>query len=68
MAFCLVLTHSAGEGVPRFLPFVELIILCHVAYAYNVLPSICSLCEEMGHGILFGYTSLQFLLVWKACT
>lgn len=60
--------HSVGEGVPRFLAFVELSILRHVAYAYGVLSSVCSLCEGMGHGILFGHTSLQFLLVWKACT
>ena len=40
--------HSVGEGVPRFLAFVELSILRHVAYAYGVLPSICSLCGEGG--------------------
>ena len=31
--------------MPRFLGFVELSILRHVAYAYGVLPSVCSLCE-----------------------
>lgn len=68
MTFCFVVAHSVGEGGPCFLVFVELGILRHVAYAYGVLPSTCSLCEGMGHGILFGHTSLQFLLVWKACT
>ena len=31
--------------MPRFLVFVELSILRHVAYAYGVLSSVCSLCE-----------------------
>ena len=31
--------------MPRFLGLVELSILRHVAYAYGVLPSVCSLCE-----------------------
>ena len=31
--------------MPRFLAFAELGIGRHVAYAYGVLPSICSLCE-----------------------
>lgn len=31
--------------MPRFLAFVELSILRHVAYAYGVLPSTCSPCE-----------------------
>ena len=44
--------------MPRFLVFVELSILRDVAYAYGVLPSVCSLCEGMEHGILFGHTSL----------
>ena len=68
MTFCFVVAHSVGEGGPRFLVVVELSILCHVACAYGVLLSVCSFCEGMGHGILFGHTSLQFLLVWKACT
>lgn len=54
--------------MPRFLAFAELGILRHVAYAYGVLPSTCSLCEGVGCDILLGHTSLQFLLVWKACT
>lgn len=31
--------------MPRFLMFVELSILRHVAYAYSVLPSTYSLCR-----------------------
>ncbi len=31
--------------MPCFLGFAELSILRHVAYANDVLPSICSLCE-----------------------
>jgi len=31
--------------MPRFLGLVELSILRHVAYAYGVLPSVCSLCR-----------------------
>ena len=31
--------------MPRFLAFAELDILRHVAYAYGVLPSVCSLCR-----------------------
>ena len=48
--------------MPRFLVFVELSVLRHVAYAYGVLPCICSFRGGRGmvfaHGILFGYTSL----------
>lgn len=74
MAFCFVLTHSVGERVPRFLVFAELgSILRHVAYAYGALLRSYSLCRggllwRFVYGILVGYTSLQFLLVWKACT
>ena len=32
--------------MPRFLAFAKLSILRHVAYAYGVLPSTCSLCGE----------------------
>ena len=47
--------------MPRFLAFVELGILRHVACAYGVLPSICSLCGEGGgeHTAVF----LRFLNV-----
>ena len=38
--------------MPRFLVFVELSALRHVAYANGVLPSICSLCEG-GHTAVF---------------
>ena len=48
--------------MPRFLAFVEISVLRHVAYAYGVLPCICSFRGGRGmvfaHGILFGYTSL----------
>jgi len=37
--------------MPRFLMFVELSILRHVAYAYGVLSSVCSLCEGRGGNI-----------------
>ena len=47
----------------RFLGFVELSILRHIAYAYGVLLRICSLCRggmsgRFAYGILVGYTSL----------
>ena len=47
--------------MPRFLAFVELSILRHVAYAYGVLPSTCSPCEGGGgeHTAVF----LRFLNV-----
>lgn len=35
--------------MPRFLVFVELGILRHVVYAYDVLPGTCSFC---GGGVL----------------
>ena len=34
--------------MPRFLACVELSIRRHVAYAYGVLPSVCSLCGGEG--------------------
>ena len=63
MTFCFVVAHSVGEGVPRFLVFVELSILRHVAYAYGVLSSVCSLCKggmscRFAYGILVGCISL----------
>lgn len=58
MTFCFVVAHSVGEGGPRFLVFVELSILRHVAYSYGVLPSICSLCE--GRGVTFYFDVLLY--------
>ena len=57
-AFCLVLAHFVGEEVPRFLAFAELGILRHVAYAYGVLPSVCSLCE--GRVVTFYFDVLLY--------
>ena len=58
MTFCFVVAHSVGEGGPCFLVFVELGILRHVAYAYSVLPSICSLCE--GRVVTFYFDVLLY--------
>lgn len=57
MAFCLVFAHSIGEGVPRFLAFVELGILRHVAYAYGVL---LVLTHSVREGVAFYFDVLIY--------
>ena len=56
-AFCLVLAHSIGEGVPRFLAFAELGVLCHVAYAYGIL---LVLTHSVREGVAFYFDVLLY--------
>lgn len=49
--------------MPRFLGFAELSILRHVAYAYVVLPSICSLCEGRSGNIARSFCVFLMLVI-----
>ena len=49
--------------MPRFLAFAELGVLRHVAYAYGVLPSVCSLCEGRGGNIPRSFCAFLMLVM-----